>query len=54
MKTLKKNPSLKPKLKEIIDDAYYTARLSASQETGLLEDTFPEECPWTIKEILGE
>ena len=50
-KTLDENPSLKPKLKEIIKNVYYSARLLASGETGLMEDTFPEECPWTLKEI---
>ena len=51
---LNENPSLKSKLKEIIDDAYSTARLSAAQETGLDEEIFPEKCPWKLKEVIGE
>lgn len=53
-RTLKKNPGLKNKLKDILNEAYFTARLSAAQETGLREETFPEKCPWNIKEILSE
>jgi hypothetical protein len=50
-KTLSENPSLKPKLKEIVADAYFSARIKAALETGLDEDTFPEELPWSLKEI---
>lgn len=50
-KTLDENPSLKPKLKEILKDAYSSARIDAALETGLEEDTFPEECPWSLKHI---
>jgi len=51
-KTLKRNPGLKSKLDEILEDAYFNARLEAAKDTGLDEDTFPENSPWTIKEIL--
>ncbi len=50
-KALSENPSLKPKLKEIYKDAYFSARLKAVVETGLKESTFPEECPWTLKDL---
>lgn len=49
---LEENPSLKPKLGEIIRKSYASARLDAAQETGLPEKTFPKSCEWTIKEIL--
>lgn len=49
---LKENPSLKAQLATILDEAYFTGRLSAIAETGLPEDVFPEECPWDIKKIL--
>lgn len=52
-RTLEKNPSLKHKLDEIFKDAYIVARLRASKETGLPENTFPEICPWTIEEVLN-
>ncbi len=50
-KLISKTPSLKAYLPEIFDDAYYTARLEASSETGLEEKLFPKECPWTIEEL---
>jgi len=52
--TLKDNPSLKPKLKEIVLDAYFTARLKAAKETKLQEDTFPNDCAWTLSELFPE
>ena len=48
---LSDNPTLKSKLKDIVTDAYYSARLSAAAETGLDEKKFPEECPWSLKEL---
>lgn len=50
--TLKENPSLKPKLKQIIKEAYDFARTDAAQETRLPEKTFPKECPWDFKDLL--
>lgn len=53
-KTLSENPSLKQKLKEIVDDAYFSARLEAVDETGLDESKFPEKCPWSLKDIFHD
>lgn len=53
-KTLSENPSLKPKLKDILLDAYFTARIKAARETELEEKTFPEKCPWPIREIFPD
>lgn len=53
-KTLSENPSLKPKLKEIFNEAYRYARLKASKETRLNLAKFPEECPWNLKEIFPD
>lgn len=50
-KTLSENPSLKPKLKEILEDSYFSARLLAASETNLSKDTFPGKCPWSLNEI---
>lgn len=49
---LKDNPSLKPKVPEVMEDAYGDARVSAYGETGLPEATFPTACPWTFKQIM--
>lgn len=51
---LRKNPSLKHYLKEIFMDAYEDCIPWAADETGLDEEIFPKECPWTIEEILEE
>jgi hypothetical protein len=50
-KTLKENPSLKPKLKEIVEDAYFSARIRAALETKMQEKIFPEKCPWSLKDL---
>lgn len=47
------NPSLKQHLNKIFDDAYYTARLKAMDETGIDDKVFPEKCPYKPKSILG-
>jgi hypothetical protein len=51
---MKKNPSFKSKIQEEVIEAYDSARLGAAWETGLEENIFPEVCPWTIEEVLGE
>jgi Domain of unknown function DUF29 len=54
MRLVQKNPSLKRKVSEFISDAYYSAKLEASSETGLEVKTFPEECPWTFEELFPD
>jgi hypothetical protein len=34
-----------------LEEAYYAGRLKAVVETKLKESTFPEKCPWNLKEI---
>lgn len=51
-KVLRDNPSLKYRFSEIFKDSYETAKIAAAGETGLDENTFPENCPWNIQEIL--
>ena len=53
-KNLRRNPSLKRLLPEFYIDAYQTSRREAAYETGIELNVFPEKCPWTIKEVLGE
>jgi hypothetical protein len=50
---IRKNPSLKPKLSECIADAYQTAVTFASVETGIIEEDFPSECPYTSAQVVG-
>lgn len=49
---LRDSPSLTPRLPELLDDAYCTARLEASTETGLDDAAFPESCPFTVEQVL--
>ncbi len=53
-KHLKNNPSLKPVLEECIADAFELAVVKTMKETGFSEATFPESCPYTIEQIMGE
>ena len=49
---LSDNPSLKSRLADILTDAYGDAVLAAARETGLPEETFPLECPWSFPQII--
>ena len=51
---LKRNPSLKSVLSESVNDAYGDALIEAERETGLPEQTFPAECPWTFAQFMAE
>jgi hypothetical protein len=46
------NPSLRAYPAECLAKAYPRARMKALDETGLLR--LPEDCPWTIDEILAD
>lgn len=46
------NPSLKPRLDEFLEKAYRKAVLKAARETGILEEAFPEQCPFTAEQAL--
>lgn len=49
---LRDNPSLRPQVPEILDDAYAVGRIRAYGETNLLETLFPEVCPWIWEQVL--
>ncbi|AFY77750.1 MAG: DUF29 domain-containing protein [Hydrococcus sp. C42_A2020_068] len=48
------SPSLKNYFDNIFDECYQKARLLASDETGLNADYFPEECPFSVGQVLDE
>lgn len=48
------SPSLKPYLQEAIKRSYEKAIIAASDETGLLEATFPTEVGYTAHQILDD
>ena len=53
-KLLRDLPSLKNKIKNIIDSAYKDARKEASEETLLELATFPKKCPYNPDQILDD
>ncbi len=48
------NPSLKRLIPDAVASVYQDSRLAAAAETGLPESVFPETCPYTIEQIMGE
>lgn len=48
------SPSLKPQLLEQLQDGYISARLLAAGDTGIVATAFPEQCPFTLEQILDE
>jgi hypothetical protein len=49
---LRDNPSLRPMLAEILDDAYRLGRIRAYGETKLPDEAFPDNCPWTWDQVM--
>lgn len=50
-KCLDENPSLKPELIKIFEEAYDHSRFLAAAETGLPEETFPEKRSWLVQDV---
>ncbi len=48
------NPSLKPLLGSILPVAYVKARIEAAKEVGSDENSFPDDCPWSINQIMDQ
>jgi HD-GYP domain-containing protein (c-di-GMP phosphodiesterase class II) len=53
-KWFRRNPSLKPHVQRLWEDAYESARLEALIETGLDEQTMPEQNPYPLGECFPE
>ncbi len=51
---LKENPSLSAQLPNELLTNYADARELATDETGLPENTFPDECPFSLEETLNQ
>jgi hypothetical protein len=49
---LEESPSLRSEIEKKLSDAYEIAVLSAANETGLDETTFPESCEYSLEETL--
>lgn len=52
-RVVRRSPSLRRLIPELVIEVYEAARLAAERETGLLPDVFPEECPFTVEEVVG-
>jgi hypothetical protein len=50
---LSDNPGLKPRIAEATARANRKARIEAANETGLEENEFPEECPYSWNDIVS-
>jgi hypothetical protein len=50
----RKNPGLKGKITEILEDAYRSAILKAAKDTGLTKKDFPAQCPYTFEQIMND
>ena len=53
-KLLRDSPSLRPRLKAPLEDAYAAARIRAGVEPGLPEETLPGACPFTLGQITSD
>jgi hypothetical protein len=53
-KLLRESPSLRPRMAEMLADAYYDGRLRALRDPELAEEEVPEPCPWTLEQIMDD
>ncbi len=53
-RVLRKNPSLRARVPDIIADIYPDAVQLAVVETGLAKQTFPTDCPYTLDQIMDD
>jgi len=51
-KLLRDSPSLVGQVSQMLNDEYPAARADAVDETGLSEETFPTQCPFTAEQVL--
>jgi len=54
LKLLKQMPSLRVALAEELPEIYELAKRKATGETGLAGSYFPEECPFSLQQILDD
>jgi hypothetical protein len=49
---LESSPSLRDYFRRQVEDRYLSGRLAAAKETGMAFGLFPEQCPFTVDQIL--
>ncbi|MBV9746051.1 MAG: DUF29 domain-containing protein [Acidobacteriia bacterium] len=54
VRLIEKNPSLQSLITEAIPEAHDIAITLASHETGIVEEDFPQECPYSFDELMRE
>ncbi|HMV38204.1 MAG TPA: DUF29 domain-containing protein [Plasticicumulans sp.] len=50
---LRDNPSLRPKLPELLADAYEYGAEDALEETGFFKAPWPQQCPFGMEQVLA-
>lgn len=53
-KLLKESPSLRPRLAEMLADAYLAGRIEALRDPGLSDDELPASSPWMVEQVMDE
>jgi hypothetical protein len=53
-KLLRRSPSLRRGLPASLDEIYPNARLRAAVATRLADDVFPDACPFTLDQVIGD
>jgi len=51
---LAENPSLKPAVREKLEEAWGKAKESAEKETGVGTENFPHKCLWAFDQIMDD
>ena len=53
-KLLDQNPSLRPRLAEMLEFAYQRGRLAALRKARLPDHVIPESCPWRVEDVMDD
>jgi hypothetical protein len=53
-KLLKESPNLRPRLAEMLADAYLAGRIEALRDPGLSDDELPASSSWTVEQVMDE
>jgi Domain of unknown function DUF29 len=54
VKLLRRSPSLRRDLPAALDEIYPNARIRAGAATRLADDVFPDACPFTLDQVIGD
>jgi len=54
LELLEENPSLKPHIDSILENAWKKALRETEKETKIVRSTFPTQCPWSFEQIMDD